>query len=363
MFRGVSDLKLTLVGAYNKTYPRNDVVFTGLRELGVEFEERHVSWGSPWQRKRRLKKLLAKLPLTSPFAYVPAFGHHEVGVLRKFFNGTIIFDPLVSRYMTKIQDYKKAGKYSIHALTNHLVDNRSLTRADIVLTDTLCHKKYFEKKYHTPSTKMFPMYVGVNTNDFFPQTLSRQNVSEITVGFYGSFIPLHGIENIVATAALFRNDERIRFEIVGKGYTFNAITKQIAKLRLTNIKLLGKKEYSELPGYINSWDICLGIFGDTLKAQIVIPNKVFHYCACKKPVITQDCPAIHEIFTHGKNIHLTKNDPHEMKNAILALVEDNDYRCRLSENAYSLISGNYSHKDIAKRLIEIVQSFDTGMKK
>jgi len=72
------------------------------------------------------------------------------------------------------------------------------------------------------------------------------------------------------------------------------------KWELKNIHFHGKVNYDQLNPLINTFDLCLGIFGDSKKADMVIPNKVYHYSAIGKCTLTKDTHGIKELFTETK---------------------------------------------------------------
>jgi glycosyltransferase involved in cell wall biosynthesis len=314
---------------------------------GIVLRHLRIEEGAPLKRRIRTARILKRNPIEKGFVLVPSMCHHEVIPAKRCTDRPVIFDPLISRYLTKIHDYGLAGRKSFKAALNFRVDKQSLNLADFVLADTLAHKDYYVSTFGVPEAKIVPLYIGCNTDDFFPQDRSANDV--FRVGFYGSFNPLQGIHIIVEAARILKDRRDIRFEIVGEGFTYNDVVSLARSHNLENISFLGRKPYRNLCGLINTWDICLGIFGETLKAQLVIPNKVYHYAACRKAVITMDTTAVREIFSPEKDIHLTGGRPEDLAEAVLLLHNDQKLREKLASNAHRTINSNYSHIHIGRK--------------
>lgn len=341
---------LSVIGAYNPGYPRTNVILEGCRCSGIELREHRLPWGPPWRRKLRTSRYLKRTRLDSAFVLVPFPCHHEVPVVRKHTSLPIVFDPLISRYMSKVHDLRKAAPLSLHGMINYRADKRALELADFVLADTLCHKEYFCATFGIASEKVFPLYVGYNAGDFGPGEFTPH--AGTVVGFYGSFLPLHGVEKIVESARMLQERSDIRFEIVGSGFMFEKVRALAGSYGLGNITFLGAREYGELPELIAGWDICLGIFGDTLKAGMVIPNKLFHYAACRRPIVTRDSRAIRELFVEGESILLTSTEPADIAQRIEYLAQCSDIREKIAVNGYRVVSGGHTHVHVGKQLKE-----------
>jgi len=339
---------ISFVGGYDENYPRNNVIIEGCQAHNIALSHIKIKQTSPFKRKLLLRKVLRKRKIETDFVLVPAFCHHEVSVVKKYTDRPIIFDPLISRYLTKIHDYKSAHILSIHALINFLVDKRSLEQSDYIFADTIAHKEYFCRKYKINSDKVYPLYIGYNSNHFFPVDHKREDI--IKIGFYGGFNPLQGVDKIIAAADILRNHKNIRFELVGDGYTYEKVTEKAKSLSLPNVSFLGRKDYYELNRYIGNWDICLGIFGNTLKSDLVIPNKVFHYAGCRKPIITKNSPAIKEIFKDNESIFLIDPAPQSLANKILDLVDNYSICESAAQKGYNLILSKYSHIQIGENI-------------
>ena len=89
----------------------------------------------------------------------------------------------------------------------------------------------------------------------------------------------------------------------------------------------------EVPEKLAEADVCLGIFGDTEKAQRVIPNKVYEAMAMGKPVITGDTPAARWLLTHREHAFLVPvANSKAIADAVIELMKNRHLRDRLSHN-------------------------------
>ena len=342
-------MNILVTGRYEPGYNRNRVLLNGLRAKGVNLTE------SPYDRKKEWDPA-GFLQKTDHFdlVFLPAFTHYDVRFIKKRTGLPLVFDPLISRYLSKVFDYKKVQPYSPRALKNFLKDKRSMEAADVVLADTHAHRDYYMKKIGINPEKIVVVPVGVDTREYQPVP-GKPDHRQITVGFYGSFIPLHGIAKIVETAVLLKNQRHIRFELIGDGVGFDRVRAHIRSSDPGNITLTGRVPPEELPERIGGFDLCLGIFGDSLKARLVIPNKIYHYCAMGKPVITMDSPAIREVFTPGTDLFTTTNTPHGMATMIMERIGDASGTERAADAGMRLIRKHYNEKAIADYFLRAAQ--------
>jgi len=127
-------------------------------------------------------------------------------------------------------------------------------------------------------------------------------------------------------------------------------------LPITNIRLLGKLPYEELPRLMSASHICLGIFGTTPKAQRVIPNKVFDAIAVARPVVTADTPAVQEVFTHGENIYLVPpGNPKALAHTILALKQNPILRNQIAIAGNQIFRERFSIQAISTKLTKLIK--------
>lgn len=340
-------MKIVFTGNYDPDYNRTQVLLKGLRSLpDIELIERPFSKGVP--DKSELDR--------ADFVFLPSFTHADVQKVKSMTNSVVVFDPLISKYLTKVFDYKQVWRYSPRAFKNYRKDQVPMHSADLVLADTQEHANYFCKTFKLDSTKVRVLPIGADTDEFVPVPL-KQNPDIFRVGFYGGFIPLQGTKVILDAAQILKEHQDIEFELLGDGFEFEKMKKYASSLELTNVNMPGWMEQYKLASALNNYDLCLGIFGHTPKADLVIPNKIYHYAAKGIPLISKDSAAMRELFSHRKNAYLTEAKAEDLSQAILELKSDWELRSSIAQNAKSLIETTLNHKKIAEKFVGILSDF------
>lgn len=182
-------------------------------------------------------------------------------------------------------------------------------------------------------------------------------LKNITVGFHGKYIPLQGVQYIVRAAEILKDCQQIQFVLIGNGQTYKEAVALAAFLGLKNIKFIDRIPFEEVPVHIRSFDMCLGIFGDTPKAKRVIPNKVYEYMAMKKAIITGDTLAARELLVDGHHVLFAKvADPADLAEKIKTLANDEVLRNSLAEAAYTLFKERLTPKSLAAGLLAGINS-------
>jgi glycosyltransferase involved in cell wall biosynthesis len=339
-------MKILVAGKFDIDYNRTKIILDGL----LAQPDVSLSFYNYKEKSKLNLAALRKACKQADVIFLPSFTHSDVLRIKLLSGKPVIFDPLISRYLTKVFDYKKVSRYSPRALKNFLKDKISMSMADLVLCDTQAHLQYFHETIGIPLHKLQILPVGVNTDDFKPAP-QQHTGNTFIAGFYGGFIPLQGTKMIVETANYLREHTDIHFRLIGDGFEYKAMKKLAEQYQLTNISFPGWVDYNKLAEEVNAFDICLGIFGETQKADVVIPNKIFHYASLRKAIITKDTPAIREIFEDGRDILLCKNTPADIAEKILLLKNDPAQREQIATRCYEKITTSYNHVAIGKKFL------------
>lgn len=286
----------------------------------------------------------------SSFSCIPT-----ILLFKIFFRNKIILDFFNSVYETRIIDKAYIQKGSIRATYYYLVDYLACKMAHIIFFDTKGHQEFFSKFFKIKKDKhkiVLPVIIdtqllhSIKSNNILPK-------DEFNVFFYGSFIPLQGIEYIVKAAFLLKENEKINFIILGSGHVKKDIDKLHNKLNINNISFIDRVSYNELIGYIKSSDICLGIFGNTDKAQRVIPNKLLECMACEKIVVTGKNNDMAMYFKDKEDlIYCNMADEKDLAEKI-EYVYNNFYKLKyIEKNAKSKIDKYFSIDSVEKIIVE-----------
>lgn len=344
-----------LFGGHHAGYPRSSVILSGLTRLGVPI----VSCVANPRAKaiRRYTQLLRRwhrMDRSFDALFVPEFRHKDIplaNVLSRRAGVPCVFDPLVSRFDTRVHDRGDADARGPQAWHNHNLDRMAFALSDLVLADTREHARFFADELAPPDTMIRVLEVGYDDAVFAPAPPPAEDGRALVL-FYGSYLPLHGVPVVVDAAERLRDDARIRFQLIGGGQTRGEVEGQIRERRLSNVAMVPRIPLSELPERIASATVCLGIFGSTAKAARVVPNKVYQCMGMERAVVTMDSRAVRETFRVGEEIIATPpGDGEALAFAIRALVANPEYRLRVARAGALRVARDYSPVPIARRFL------------
>lgn len=254
----------------------------------------------------RLMSVYLKLLVTSVKRYDTVFlGFAPQLILPfwkwKFRKTRLVIDFFISFYDTLCNDRKKIKPDSILGRYLHRLDEMVLNKAEFVFCDALAHGKYFEKEFQVPSQKIFTMYLEADASIYHPLNLPRPKnlMDKYVVLYFGSGLPLHGIDIVLKAMTLLRECDKLHFLFFGP-----IKDKKLIRMKpvADNIEYIEWVSQDKLAEYIDMADLCLaGHFNASIqKASRVIPGKAYIYQAMDKYMILGDNEANHERFDNCK---------------------------------------------------------------
>ncbi len=343
-------------GHFDPTYPRNRTMAKALRRAGATVvtltDQRRFLQRTPAllgrARGQRFDLLLVGFP-----GHFDVIAAKALGLAK---GAPVIFDAFVSLWETA----EDRGRHASRLGRRRLEDWASCRLADVVLLDTATHADFFRDRVGVPAHRLRTAWVGSDDEVLRPRP--RPPGPGFRILFYGTYIPLHGVETIVQAAKLLQDEgDEVEFVLVGTGQTFESVRALAARLSLTSIRFEPRMPVDGLAAEIARSDVCLGIFGSSPKAARVIPNKVFDALAMARPVITADTPAAREVLVHGVNAWLCPaGDPGALAAAIVALKADESARKRMATAGHDLFRRRFSIDALSATMAGIVRELVPG---
>ncbi len=264
----------------------------------------------------------------------------------------IIFWSTLSIYHTLIEDRKIANPNSLKAKMIHFAEKYAVNHSDIIITESRAQSDFLINEYNLEKEKLRNSVNCIDETKFLPMPLKKQD-SNFVVTFFGSFLPAHGTETMIEAAKILSKEKDIVFDLCGDGLLKKTTEELAKKYQLKNVKFPGYLELDIILDHIRDSDVCLGIFGKSMKADNSIAYKILQILATQKPLITMDSKAMKEVIVNGENcILVPPGNPQKLAEAILILKNDPAMRENIALNGYQLYLKKLSTNETMKRFLE-----------
>ncbi|MEO0373867.1 MAG: glycosyltransferase family 1 protein [Cyanobacteria bacterium P01_A01_bin.17] len=219
----------------------------------------------------------------------------------KLFNLKLIVEVYLSTYDSLVRDRNLVPEDSLAAQTAKQKDQLALSQADYIIHTGRHELAYWEKILDLTLDEHKILIAPLS---FSPEITSQRYFCEdgiFRVCWWGTFIPLHGLDKILEAAQILQQQssivEWVLFGVDNEFYTLYA--DEIQQRGLTHVKLRKDLTFADgsLPAYLTQFcDLSLGIFGETQKARYAVPNKLIEALAMGIPTLTMKSAALSEFF-------------------------------------------------------------------
>lgn len=262
--------ELFVIGSDKKSYPARLI---------------QVYWQLLWHSKRQFDMVFVGF---APQLVVPFFKW-------KWKGKKLCMDFFISVYDTLIFDRKKFKQQSFIARILKWIDTVTIQAANRVIVDTKAHGEYFMEEFSLDADRLQVLYLEADSSIYYPREIKKPErmKNRFTVLYFGSVLPLQGLDVILKAVDLLKDNQDIYFVIIGP------IDNKYQRPQSDNAEYHDWLSQEELAEYISYSDLCLaGHFNkDINKAKRTIPGKAYIYAAMEKPMILGDNAATHELYS------------------------------------------------------------------
>jgi glycosyltransferase involved in cell wall biosynthesis len=234
-----------------------------------------------------LWKLLKARFRDAPDVYVLGFRGHEIFPFVRLLTigKPLIFDEFMSPSDALLSEGKGGALGRLAGLMLYPLEWLCLRLSARCLTDTELHRDFIATRFGVPRDRIDVVYVGGIGSP--GRSAGADADSQLHVLFYGTFLPLHGMDVLLRACKLVA-DKPIRFHIIGgAGRALDDFRVLLDELSPGNVVHDTWVDFAELQSrVIPSADLCLGgPFGGTPQARRVITGKTFQFLAQGKPTV------------------------------------------------------------------------------
>lgn len=180
-------------------------------------------------------------------------------------------------------------------------------------------------------------------------------VGKLTVMYSGNLGQTHDIETILETAKELKENDSIRFVIIGEGAKKGLVEQAKSKEELRNMTVLGFQSEEVLPYSLATADIAV-ITLDNGSEGLSVPSKTYYYMASGAALIAlcnENSEVARTIKKHDCGVIINPGNIDAMVKAILELLGDKEKLKRYKNNSRNSAENFYSRKNTKQYIDEI----------
>jgi len=346
---------------YIPNYTRTAVLISALQRIGtIQLHQARNTARGLLRYCQTLWRLLVIRLFNDPDLYILGFrGQEYYWAVRLLSAGRpLVLDHLMSPYDSLVNEHKNLRAGGLVTRLVFLYERATLHASQLILADTELHSRFFQSTFGVPPGKLVVVPVGADETIFNPAVVPAVPVPALRpfeILFYGSFVPLHGVDTILHAAALLR-DLPLHFTFVG-GWKADLprFLQTIKELDLGACTHLPWVDPLSLPRLIAASDLGLGgPFGDTGQARRVITGKTFQFLAMAKPVVVGSIAAECGFIDRINSLVVPQGSAAALAGAIRWAFENQRTLSEIGRQGYALYRSRYSVDRIAGILSQSV---------
>lgn len=260
---------------------------------------------------------LVALAFDRPDSYLVTFRGYEILPFVLLLRGRrpVYYDEFINPVEWFVHEHHRFSPTSVRARMLRAAFRSMMRRCAGVLADTSSHADYSASLMDLPRSLYHPVAVGTDEATFHPIEKTWPE-SRLRVLYYGSMLPLHGLEVVLDAARALADDERVSFMFVG-GDDDDARAIAAAGADGAHVGHRTWVAYAELPSLFAEHELMLGgPFGDTVQSRYVVTGKTYQFLACALPTVVGENLESGPFLDRGNAFVVRQGDPAALAAAI-----------------------------------------------
>ncbi len=184
---------------------------------------------------------------------------------------------------------------------------------------------------------------------------------KFVVSYCGTLGMAHGLESVLDAAALLQATPDVIVLLAGAGAEGERLAALAGRMRLPNVRFLGKLPRERVPALLAASDACLVPLRRSEILRTAIPSKMFEAMAAARPVLLAAEGEAREILdeTHA-GVAVGPEDPEALARAVLRLRADPTLCRELGENGRRAARERFSRSKQARSYLKTLCEVSAG---
>lgn len=234
-------------------------------------------------------------------------------------------------------------------------------RATHLLVNSPAYRAYLINRGIT-ATKISLIANGVDPDMFTPEAAGNairqrwQLGSHFVVTYAGALGIANDIPIVLQAAAQLRDQDQIRFLIVGDGKERAALEVQAQQMQLANVLFAGPQPKSAMLDILAASDVCIAILQNIPLFRTTYPNKVFDYMAAGRPTLLAIDGVIREVIEAANGgVFVPPGDATALATAVLSLSHDRENTRAIGKSARAYVVKHFNRHRQAAQFVTLTQ--------
>jgi glycosyltransferase involved in cell wall biosynthesis len=291
----------------------------------------------------------------NPDTYLITFRGYEIlpVVLLAGLGKKIIYDEFINPLEWLFEHSKLSPESKSVGLFRWLY-RQLLKPVKYIITDTESHATYSANLIGYDRLKITSIPVGTDQTRFKP-VKNKADKHGFTVLYYGSMLPLHGLEYVCGAALSLSGNAEIKFLLIGGSDKDRQLIESF-KAKGANIDYINWVPFEKLKEYIYGSSLCLGgPFGGTLQGDMVITGKTYQSLACGVATVVGKNQES-AVFDDQKNaLIVDQANSKSLTDCILWAYKNQNKLDTIGTNGRKLFDEKFSEQFISKKLNSVLE--------
>lgn len=207
----------------------------------------------------------------------------------------------------------------------------------------------------TPPGKLTVIPNFVDPDELAPMSkdnpFSRQHgvAGKFVVSYAGNMGPAQQLDTYLAAAGLLRDEQDIRFMLMGDGILRERLRAVVLEQKLDNVIFLPYQPYSLMPQIYATSDLSLVPQAEGI-SDIAVPSKVYRIMACARPILAvavEDSDLGDLLRTSGAGLLVAPGRPDDLAAAVLAASRDPEKLRQMGQAGREHVLAHYTRAAVA----------------